>query len=130
MYIDNGACKIESVGTFIDQDRIWIVVDDCTQRTQSTMVIHRRVIVLQPRRHALDVRVFLILDLGDPLARWSGPILAYASEQRLNARSYITNHGRRDFDVTVHFLGLNVDLHEFLRFCAPLLALAVRQEPI
>ncbi len=94
------------------------------------MIIHRRGVAHQLRRHLGNVVVTLLVDGVDPVGRCGGPAAAHALEQRGDAGADIADHGGHDLDVGIHFLGLDVDLDEFLRRIAPGLALAVRQQPV
>ena len=71
-----------------------------------------------------------MLTVFDPIGRRRGPVVAHRRKQRGDAGADIADDGRDDLDVGVHFLGLDVDLDEFLRRFAPALALAVRQQPV
>ncbi len=94
------------------------------------MIVHRRVVVHQPRRHLGDIVVALRLDGADPVGRRRGPGAAHGLEQRRDAGADVADQRSCDLDIGVHFPGLDVDLDEFLRRFAPGLALAVRQQPV
>ena len=100
------------------------------KRTERAVIVHRRVVVHQARRHLGDVFLALRLDGVGPVGRRRRPVAAHAVEQRRDAGADIADHRGGDLDVAVHLLGLDVDLDELLRRLAPGLALAVRQQPV
>ena len=130
VHINNAAGEIKCVGAFIDENSVWPVLNDLTQYTKRPVVIHRYVIVLQFRHHAGDVGFFFRRNRAHPLGRRCVPVIAKAIKQCFNTRPDITDNRRRDFDVAVHFLRLDVDLHKLSRLVPPGLSLAVREQPI
>ena len=95
------------------------------------MVVHRRFIVHEARRHLGDVFLALGRDGRDPVGGRRGPVGAHALQHRLNAGAHVADDGRDDLDIAVHFARLDVDLNELLRARrAPCLALAVREQPV
>ena len=90
------------------------------------MIVHRRVVVAQARRHLGDVLVALGRHCLHPVRdlQREGVTVARLEQRR------IANDRGDDLDVGVHFLRLDVDLNELLRLGTPGLALAVRQQPV
>src|SRR5215469_795059 len=131
VHVDDPAGEIEGVGAFIDQDRVRALLDDRAQHAERAVIIHRRIIVHQPRRHLGDVLFALALDRVDPIGRRRRPFRAHRVEQRIDAGADIADHRSGDLDIGSYFLGLDIDLDEFFRMrLAPALALAVRQQPV
>ena len=130
VHVDDAAGEVERVGAFVDEDGVGPLLDDGAEHAERAVIIHRRVVVHQPRRHLGDVLVALLGDRAHPVGRRRGPVAAHALEQRGDAGADVADHGGHDLDVGVHFLRLDVDLDEFLRGIAPGLALAVRQQPV
>src|SRR5580693_4897967 len=82
VHVDHAAGEIERIGAFIDQDGIRPFLDDGAQRAERAVIIHRRLIVHQPRRHLDDVVVALGVDGADPVGRRGRPVIAHAVEKR------------------------------------------------
>src|SRR5258708_15669974 len=55
VHVDDAAREIEAVGAFIDENGVRPRLDDGAQRTERAVVIHRRFVVHQPRRHFCNV---------------------------------------------------------------------------
>src|ERR1700730_13906034 len=130
IHVDDAAGEIERVGAFVDEDGIGPLLDDGPQCTERTVVIHRRSIVHQPRRHLGDVLISLGFDRAGPVGRRGRPLVVDSFEQGRYAGADVSDHRRNDLHVRVHLLGLDVDLDELLRLIAPAFALAVRQQPV
>jgi hypothetical protein len=131
VHVDDAAREIERVGAFVDQDRIGTLLDDGAQNAQRAVIIHRRFVVHQTRRHLRDVLVLLGIDRVEPVGGRRRPVAAHLLEKRRHARADIAHQRCRDLDVAVHLPGLDVDMDEFLRMrLAPRLALAVGQQPV
>src|SRR2546430_10370372 len=130
IHVDDAAGEIERVGAFVDQDGVGPLLDDAPERAQGAVIVHRRCIVHQPRRHLGDVLVSLALDRAGPFGGRGGPVAAHVLEQRRYTGADVADHWGCDLDIGVHLLGLDVDLDELLRGLAPALAFAVRQQPV
>ena len=72
------AREIERVGALVDQDGVRPLLDDGAQHPERAVIIHRRVVVHQPRRHLGDVLVALLAHGVDPIGRRSRPVAAHA----------------------------------------------------
>ena len=118
IHVDDAAREIERVGAFVYEDGIRPLFDDGAQRTERAVVVHRRRILHQSRRHLGDVLFPLRIDGADPVSRRARPFAVHAGKQSRHARADIADHGCDDLDVAVHLLGLDVDLDEFLRMRA------------
>ena len=59
IHVDDAAREIERVGAFVDQDGVRPLLDDGAQHAERAVIVHRRVVVHQPRRHLGDVLVAL-----------------------------------------------------------------------
>ena len=131
VHVDDAACQIERVGTFIDEDSVRPLLDDGTQCTECAVKVHRRRVLHQPRRHLGDVLFSLRLDGVGPVGRRGRPLAVDAVEKSRHAGADIADQRSDDLDVAVHFLGLDVYLDELLRAgLTPGLTLAVRQQPV
>src|SRR6266498_2106336 len=131
IHVDDAAREIERVGAFVDEDGIRPLFDDGAQCTECAVVVHRRRVLHQPRRHLGDVFFLLRFDGADPVGRRRRPLAAHTLEKRGYAGADVADQRSDDLDIAVHLLGLNVDLDELLRSkLAPSLALAVRQQPV
>src|SRR5581483_7797431 len=131
IHVDDAAGEIERIGALVDQDGVGALLDDCAQGAERAVEVHRRGVFHQPRRHLGDVFVFLCLDGIDPIGRRRRPFVAHGAEKRGYAGADVADDRRRDFDIRVHFLRLDVDLNERLRTgFAPGLAFAVREQPV
>src|SRR5581483_12150543 len=54
VHVDHAASEVERVRAFVDEDRIGTVLDGFADDAQRAVVIHRRVVVHQLRRHLGD----------------------------------------------------------------------------
>src|ERR1035441_337224 len=130
IHVDDAAGEIERVGAFVDEDGRRPLLDDSAQHAERAVIIHWRVVVHQPRRHLGDVLVPFRLDRVGPVSRRRRPLAIDAGEKSRDAGADVADHRGDDLDVRIHFLGLDVDLDEFLRRFAPGFALSVRQQPV
>ena len=94
------------------------------------MVIHRDIVVLQPRCHACNIAFDLGRDLVKPLFGRGFPVVAHGIQERRYTRADITNNRRSDFNIAVHFPGLDINLDKGFWLVTPAFALAVRQQPV
>ena len=98
---------------------------------ERAVVVHRRVVVHQARRHLGDVLVAsspvtaLVQSAGG-----AGHLLPMPSRSADTHEPMSPTTGATISTLRVHLLRLDVDLDELLRRVAPGLALAVRQEPV
>src|SRR6267142_5622951 len=99
VHVDDAAREIERVGAFVDEDRVRPLLDDGAQCTERAVVIHRRLVVHQPRRHLGDVFFPLRIDGADPVSRRGGPVAAHRVKQRGHAGADIADHGSCDLDI-------------------------------
>src|SRR5262249_45593450 len=67
IHVDDATREIERVGAFIDQNGVRPLLDYRAQHTERAVIIHRRIIIHQPRRHLGDVLFALALDGVDPV---------------------------------------------------------------
>src|SRR6267154_5990836 len=74
MHVDDAAGEVERVGTLVDEDGVGPFLDDGAQDAERAVIIHRRVVVHQPRRHLRDVVVALGLDGIEPVGRRRRPV--------------------------------------------------------
>src|SRR3954462_10841951 len=131
IHVDDAAREIERVGSFIDEDGIRPLLDDGAQGAERAVVVHRRGVLHQPRRHLGDVLFSFRFDGADPVSRRRRPFAVDAFEQSRYTGADVADHWSDDLDIAVHLLGLDVDLDELLRVrFAPGLAFAVRQQPV
>src|SRR5262249_35420683 len=82
--VDDAAGEIERVGAFVDQDGVRPLLDDGAQHAERAVVVHRRIVVHQPRRHLGDVLVALRRDGLGPVGRSRRPG-AHRGEHRIHA---------------------------------------------
>ncbi|OIQ71774.1 hypothetical protein GALL_466090 [mine drainage metagenome] len=99
IHIDDAAREIERVGAFIDQNGVRPLLDDSAQHAERAVIVHRRVVVHQPRRHLGDVFFPLRTDRLHPIGRRGWPIAAHGRKQRGYAGADVADHGSDDFDV-------------------------------
>src|SRR3546814_14769945 len=64
VHVDDAAGEVEGVGPLVHEHDIRPLGDDLAQRAERAVVIHRHVVVLQPRPHLGAVAVPLLADLG------------------------------------------------------------------
>src|SRR5262249_5212215 len=127
IHVDDAAREIERVGAFVDEDGIRPLFDDGAQGAERAVVVHRRRILHQPRRHLGDVFVLFRFDGADPVGRRGQPLAINGLEQSRHAGADFADQRSHDLDVAVHLLRVDVDLDEPLRMrLTPGLALAVR----
>src|SRR5229473_390171 len=103
IHVDDAAREIERFGAFVDEDGIRPRFDDGSQRAECTVVVHRRGVLHQPRRHLGDVFFLLRLDGANPVGRRRRPLAVHALEQRGYAGADIADQRRDDRDIAVHF---------------------------
>src|SRR5579883_2818549 len=82
--VDDAAGEVERIGALVDEDRVRPLLDDGAQHAELPVIVHRRVVVHQPRRHLGDVVVALRRDGLDPVRRRRLPG-AHAGQQRGDA---------------------------------------------
>src|SRR5712672_2129437 len=86
IHVDDAAREVERVGALVDQNGFRPLLDDGAQHAERAVVIHRRVVVHQPRGHLRHVLFALLADGAGPIGRRSGPFVSHAGEQRRDAR--------------------------------------------
>src|SRR5258708_3421744 len=99
VHVDDAAREIERIGAFVDEDRVRPLLGDGPQCTERAVVIHRRFIVHQPRRHLGDVFFALRIDGADPVSRRGGPVAAHRFEQCGHAGTDVADHGCCNLDI-------------------------------
>src|SRR4051812_16471201 len=55
VHVDDAASEVEGVGAFVDENCVRPFLDHGAQCTERAVVIHRRIVVHQPRRHLGDI---------------------------------------------------------------------------
>ena len=85
IHVDDAAREIERVGAFVDEDGVRPLLDDGAQHAERAVVVHRRVVVHQPRRHFGYVLFALLGDSGGPIGRRGRPVVAHALQKRGDA---------------------------------------------
>src|SRR6266850_1679807 len=99
VHVDHAARQIERVGAFVDEDGVRPFLDYGPQCAERAVVIHRRLVVHQPRRHLGDVFFPLRVDGADPASRRGGPVAAHLFKQRGYAGADVADHGSCDLDI-------------------------------
>src|SRR6201999_4361436 len=75
MHVDDTAGEVERVGAFVDEDGVGPLLDDGAEHAERAVIVHRRLIVHQPRRHLGDVFLALGADGLGPVRRRRGPVV-------------------------------------------------------
>src|SRR5260221_14319696 len=112
IHVDDAAREIERIGALVDKNGIRPLFDDGPQHTERAVVVHRRRILHQPRRHLGDVLFPFRLDGAGPVGRRGRPIAAHALKKCGYAGTDVADHRSDDLNVAVHLLWLDVDLDE------------------
>src|SRR6202521_1311318 len=99
IHVDDAAREIERVGAFVDQDGIRPLFDDGPQCAERAVVVHRRAILHQPRRHLGDVFFPFRIDGADPVRLRGRPLAGHALEKRGYAGADVADHGSDNLDV-------------------------------
>src|SRR6266403_136584 len=99
VHVDDAAREIERIGAFVDEDGVRPLLDDGPQCTERAVVIHRRLVVHQPRRHLGDVFFALRIDGADPVGRRGGPVAAHRFKQSGYAGTDVADHGSCNLDI-------------------------------
>src|ERR1051326_2265305 len=73
VHVDHAAREIERIGAFVDENRVRPLFDDLAQRSERAVIIHRRGVLHQPRRHLGDVFLLLGVDRRHPVGRRRRP---------------------------------------------------------
>ncbi|CAI8392437.1 MAG: Uncharacterised protein [SAR116 cluster bacterium MED-G04] len=112
--INDAAGEIQRVRAFIDEDRIRVIVDHFTQAAERTVVIHRHRVALEPSSHFFKVRLLFLAHCIEPAFRRFRPVIAHRLHHGIQHGTDITDQRGCDFNIAVHFGGLDIDLNEFL----------------
>ena len=129
---DDAAREIERVGAFVDEDGVGPLLDDGAQHAERSVIVHRRIVVHQPRRHFGDVVVLLGLDRAGPFGRRNrstfAPSALAAAPSTQEPISPTTGATISTLE-SISFGSMSIWMN-FFRRVAPRLALAVREQPI
>ena len=82
VHVDNTACEIQRIRTFIDQHGVRVGLDDVAHHIQRAVKVHRRRIFSQGLGHLGQVLILALGNRTQPLGRGLGKTGTNASQQR------------------------------------------------